>query len=108
LQTPNGARRMFDVFRGPHFTLIGFGAGWDDLIRSVEKRFPSLVKSIVIGEANATASSPLARDAEGHAARSYDVERDTLMLVRPDGYIGLATEERAVAPIIAYLKAIAG
>jgi hypothetical protein len=108
LQTANGTRRLFDVFRGPHFTLIGFGAGWDDVIRLVEQRFPSLVKSVVIGETNATASGPLAHDAEGHAARSYDVERDTLMLVRPDGYIGVATEKRAAAPIIAYLATIAG
>jgi hypothetical protein len=108
LQTANGTRRLFDVFRGPHFTLIGFGAGWDDVIRPVEERFPRLVKSIVIGEANAAPSSLLARDAEGHAARAYDVEGDTQMLVRPDGYIGLATEERTAAPIIAYLETIAG
>jgi 2-polyprenyl-6-methoxyphenol hydroxylase-like FAD-dependent oxidoreductase len=108
LRTANGTRRLFDVFRGPQFTLLGFGAGWDPMIGLVENRFPSLVRSIAIGEANATASSPVARDAEGHAARSYDIARDTLMLVRPDGYIGVATEERSAAPIIAYLETIAG
>ncbi|MET0132506.1 MAG: FAD-dependent monooxygenase [Kibdelosporangium sp.] len=63
---PAGHRRLFDVFRGPHFTLL-------------ELTTPEL-------------------------CRSYDVPPGTLVLVRPDGYIGVITRDRAV--VDAYLGSV--
>ncbi|MGH9592942.1 MAG: FAD-dependent monooxygenase, partial [Bryobacteraceae bacterium] len=56
--------RLFDLFRGPHFTLLSFPS-------------PSIV------------------DTDGHVHRAYGVEPGTLVLVRPDGYIGLITKDPA-------------
>ncbi|WP_028921712.1 FAD-dependent monooxygenase [Pseudonocardia acaciae] len=59
-------RRLFDVFRGPHFTLLAFG-----------------------GAAADGFDLPVVRVARSEA---YDVAGSALVLVRPDGYIGVITE----------------
>jgi 2-polyprenyl-6-methoxyphenol hydroxylase-like FAD-dependent oxidoreductase len=107
-----GAQRVFDLCRGPHFTLLAFGDGWDAAIAAVGQRFPARVKSFVIGGTPASAPAPQFPaprliDTESHAARGYDIHAETLLLVRPDGYIGLATTERAAAPIVSYLQDVA-
>ena len=58
-------RRLFDVFRGPQFTLLGFGV-----------------------DAGVRVTDP-------EAFRIYDVDGGTLILVRPDGYIGAIARDRA-------------
>jgi 2-polyprenyl-6-methoxyphenol hydroxylase-like FAD-dependent oxidoreductase len=65
-------RRLFDLFRGPHFTLLGFGGG------PVPDGLPDWVHAHAV-------SDPLAREAYG----------DGLFLIRPDGYVGLATADGA-------------
>ncbi|MEV7596342.1 FAD-dependent oxidoreductase [Kitasatospora sp. NPDC089797] len=81
--------RLFDLFRGPHFTLLAFGdrplpPGLTDL--------PGLRVAAV-------------RDPDGHAARGYGLRGDAVVLVRPDGYVSLtgATADRAT--IAAHLRA---
>ncbi|MFI9204697.1 FAD-dependent monooxygenase [Streptomyces sp. NPDC053048] len=80
--------RLFDVFRGPHFTLLavtdgeaeGFvapGAEWVRTFRPV--------------------------DAEGHVKRAYGAG---LFLIRPDGYVGLATDDPA--DVERYLAEVSG
>jgi hypothetical protein len=108
LQGSDGEHRLFDVFRGTHFTLLAFGDGWDDVTAQAEAHCGSCLKSIVIHAADAhdaTTHHEKARtiDTQGHAARAYDIQRDTLLIVRPDGYIGLVTEQRSVEPVLAYL-----
>lgn len=55
--------RLFDLFRGPHATVLRFDEGPGE--------------SIV--------------DHEGHAFDGFDVVAGTVMLIRPDGYIGAVT-----------------
>lgn len=76
--------RLFDLFRGPHFTLLVFGsgpaprAGEDVHVHRIVK--PGLAceggESVLI-------------DAEGDAHALYGVDGDGLVLVRPDGYVAL-------------------
>jgi hypothetical protein len=70
------AIRLFDVFRGPHFTLLGF----DSANEGIAERYGSAMRTYAV------------IDTEGHAHRAYDVQSGTLVLVRPDGYIGVITE----------------
>jgi 2-polyprenyl-6-methoxyphenol hydroxylase-like FAD-dependent oxidoreductase len=91
-------RRMFDLLRGTHFSLLAFGEDWQSVLDEVKARVGPAVKSIVVG-------ASAWQDSEGHAARGYDVHSDALLLIRPDGYIGLTTNDKAAAPIIAWLEA---
>jgi FAD binding domain len=64
---------LFDVFAGPHFTLLRFGAA-----PPVEH---PLVKPWQVV------------DPDGYAARAYAVTGDRLVLVRPDNHIALVTAD---------------
>ncbi|MDX3187355.1 FAD-dependent oxidoreductase [Streptomyces sp. MN03-5084-2B] len=74
--------RLFDAYRGPHFTLVAHGP--QAAAASAELDWPA-------------AGAPLRRitvdDRPGFRG-SYGVEGDTLLLVRPDGYLGhIATRD---------------
>ncbi|QUH04598.1 FAD-dependent monooxygenase [Saccharopolyspora erythraea] len=74
--------RLFDLFRGTHWTLLAFGAEppqADSSVRAHRVDHDRLPGSIV--------------DVDGHARRAYDVTDGTLVLVRPDGYIGRIWQE---------------
>jgi 2-polyprenyl-6-methoxyphenol hydroxylase-like FAD-dependent oxidoreductase len=75
--------RLFDLFRGPHFTLLGFGEG---------EHFGALPTGIV--------RSYLIEQAAGGYAR------DTQFLVRPDGYIGLIADVGDSAAVAGYLRSL--
>ncbi|HWO61626.1 MAG TPA: FAD-dependent monooxygenase, partial [Umezawaea sp.] len=74
----NGARvRLFDLFRGPQWTLLEFRDG-----------------EVIVGDRTLL-------DVDGHARAAYGAEG--FVLVRPDGYIGLTTDDRDA--VDDYLKA---
>lgn len=66
-----GPSRLFEAFKGPHFTLLLFGSAPDQV--GLE-RLPVRV---------------LRLPAAGSAAQAYGIERDGLVLVRPDGYLAI-------------------
>ncbi|MEU6968812.1 FAD-dependent monooxygenase [Kitasatospora aureofaciens] len=74
--------RLFDLFRGPHFTLLLFG----DRPAPAELTGLPGVRTAAV------------RDPAGHAARGYGLRGDAAVLVRPDGYVSLtgAAADRAV------------
>jgi flavin-dependent dehydrogenase len=76
-------RRLFDLFRGPHWTVLSFGV-------------PSLdeVGAHTIDEAW-----------QAHA--TYGVDGPAVFVVRPDGYLGLVSRDDAVAPVRQYLRDVA-
>ncbi|MGO4418695.1 FAD-dependent monooxygenase, partial [Streptomyces sp. MCAF7] len=71
--------RLFDAFRGPHFTLLALG---DTELPPVHADF---VRTYWVG-----GPAPDLLDPDGHIRTGYG-ERG-LFLVRPDGYIGFAAE----------------
>jgi len=73
--------RLFDLFHGPHWTLLGFGVAVD----------PTLPGYTVV-RSGEPAGERAVVDTDGHARAGYDVADGTLVLVRPDGYIGLVTD----------------
>jgi hypothetical protein len=86
--------RLFDVFRGPHFTLLAFGERHAATVARVNERYGPAVRAYTVGPDRTDLV-----DAEGHARRAYGT--DGLVLVRPDGYIGVYD-----APVEDYLSAL--
>jgi hypothetical protein len=86
--------RLFDRFRGPHFTLLSIG-----------ERAPAvpggagadIVKACHVGPGGFL-------DDGGHAARAYGT--DALVLVRPDGYIGLVADPAEPGAVAEYLRCL--
>jgi 2-polyprenyl-6-methoxyphenol hydroxylase-like FAD-dependent oxidoreductase len=83
-------RRLFDLFRGPHFTLLGLGERCAASLRGLET---DLVRPHLIGPAS---------DDAGHVARAYG--GDALILIRPDGYIGLTADADDPSAVADYLR----
>ncbi|MFE6857860.1 FAD-dependent monooxygenase [Nocardia sp. NPDC057668] len=86
LLTADGRRiRLFEVFRGPHATLLIFGDGAPAL-----ESFGVRPQVVRVGRSGAATGDALV-DAGGHAAHAYDAADGTQILVRPDGYVGART-----------------
>ena len=100
------AVRLFDVFRGPHFTLLSFGALSADTAAGIEARYGGKVRVRAVVAPGEGAGGHVLVDAEGHARRGYDIEGNALVLVRPDGYLGLVTPGLDVAPVERYLARV--
>lgn len=98
---PNGRRvRLFDSYRGPHFTAIAYGArAADDLDRLTWPSTGAKLKRIVVDtDTDATRPGCTFTDSERIFRQIYGLTGDTLLLIRPDGYIGhIATQNRLAA-----------
>jgi 2-polyprenyl-6-methoxyphenol hydroxylase-like FAD-dependent oxidoreductase len=83
---PNGSPvRLFDIFRGPHFTLVALGG--------IE---PPQRHTRPTDSLHTVRVSHDLHDGNGFAAHAY--AQRGLFLVRPDGYITLATEDPGDVP----------
>jgi predicted metal-dependent peptidase len=51
---------------------------------------------------------PTIIDSDGHAYRTYGIREAAMILVRPDGYIGLTCGSLDLEPILDYLRDIRG
>jgi hypothetical protein len=94
---------VFDLLRGPHWTLLAFVNRTDHLslqdFTFDELHTHCIVPSHVEGEEGII-------DTAGNAYRMYDVTSETLILIRPDGYIALRTSIEDSALILRYLNTI--
>lgn len=88
------ALRLFHLFQGPHWTLLGYGATRD----SVTAR-PGVQVHIV---------GPLGDviDDQGQFQRAYDLAIGEWVLVRPDGYIGAIVSSANIDVLDAYLRRV--
>src|SRR5262245_9357764 len=99
---PQGACRMFDLLRGPQWTLLAFGAGWHSVVETCVAQFNgSLRGHVVVPERGAAAHYV---DAAGHARAAYS--DSSLFVIRPDNYVGMATNDPDASPVIDYLKSV--
>jgi hypothetical protein len=100
------AQRLFDLFRGTHFTLLLFAgsAGYEGVIdtaRHVCAAAGDEVRSYIV----VTGGRPPARlapenvflDPDGEAHRLYGATAGSQYLVRPDGYVGFRARQAADA-----------
>jgi 2-polyprenyl-6-methoxyphenol hydroxylase-like FAD-dependent oxidoreductase len=99
--------RLFDVFRGTHFTLLVFG---DQPAPQLPVAYDSSLRAYTVARPDMTIknSDHTLLDSDGQAHRAYGVTDNTLILVRPDGYIGLTGGNLDQEPIIDYLHSVTG
>lgn len=94
--------RLFELFRGTHFTLLAFA---DQPAPPLADRYKDIVHAYTItrGATILVPSDHALLDIDGYASHFYGIRRDAVILVRPDGYIGLTTGGFDVQPINEYL-----
>jgi 2-polyprenyl-6-methoxyphenol hydroxylase-like FAD-dependent oxidoreductase len=100
----DGVRRMFDLLRGPHITLLGFGARWQPVIDACVTHFHGAVRGhVIVSQPGDPAHYYV--DGEGFARAAYGDA--SLFVIRPDNYVGMATLEPDASAVIEYLRRIA-
>lgn len=90
------ARRLFDLFAGTHWTLLGHEVGG----QRPRSRGGLRIHTIGAGEE--------LRDGEGLFAAAYGVAAGDWVLVRPDGYVAAIVPEGKVGALEDYLQRCAG
>ncbi len=86
-------RRLFDLFRGPHWTLLAHGVEADVL--------PAAGPRLHVHRIGAEFS-----DVDGHLGRSYGMAVGDILLVRPDGYVGALISATEASKLADYLTAV--
>ena len=84
--------RLFDLFRGPHWTLLGVQAD-----RSLAPACAG-VATHIIGEHDELS------DPEGHFHAAYGLAIGDWVLVRPDGYLGAIVDSAHVPALLTYME----
>jgi 2-polyprenyl-6-methoxyphenol hydroxylase-like FAD-dependent oxidoreductase len=92
--------RLFDVFRGPHFTLLALG---DALLPRLAPQFGDAVRTIRVVRPGDDAGESSLVDRDGQAHRMYG---EGLILVRPDGYLGYAGPTESGTGLAGYLARV--
>ena len=88
-------RRLFDLFRGPHWTLIARGVEGGNLPAAGPRLHVHRIG--VDGEF---------RDPEDHLGRTYGMAEGDLLLVRPDGYVGALVSAAEAGKLADYLASV--
>jgi hypothetical protein len=82
--------RLFDAYRGPHFTALAYGAHAAAALAELD--WPAagapLKRLTIDTDGKGASRDGVFTDPTGEFAKIYGLARDTLLLIRPDGYIG--------------------
>jgi len=95
--------RLFDVLRGPRPTVLAFGDRWGEALAALRAHFPEPQLALVQVSPNGEVV-----DAEGHLRASLQITGAPLLVIRPDKYLGLATDRADAAEVEAYLRSLIG
>jgi 2-polyprenyl-6-methoxyphenol hydroxylase-like FAD-dependent oxidoreductase len=96
--------RLFDLFRGPHFTLLAFGASREDIVAQVNAGYGDLVRAYCLIRPGEKGGGRSIVDCDGRARTAYDIRHDSLVLVRPDGYIGFFADSAPYERLARYFR----
>ncbi|GAA0713938.1 FAD-dependent monooxygenase [Dactylosporangium roseum] len=98
--------RLFDLFRGTRFTLLGFGDRCAAALNTVNAAGLDRIHTALITDGRATphAVTVTLLDEKRHAFSGYGISHDSLILVRPDGYIAATTGWADARTILDYLN----
>ncbi|WP_371785232.1 FAD-dependent monooxygenase [Streptosporangium subroseum] len=108
LGTDAALTRLFDLFRGPHFTVLTFGPHRAETVqRAVNGLGDHLhAYAVVAPGQQVPAGATALEDPHGLIRHGYGARENTLVVVRPDGYIGLLAHAPADHTLPAYLDRI--
>ena len=98
--------RLFDIFRGPRFTLLSLGRHDLQGLNRVGERFKHHLQIYTIdrGPSGTAARSNQLIDDQGHVLHAYGGENGVLFLIRPDGYIGFIGGSKSIDSVESYLE----
>jgi len=96
--------RLFDVFRGPHFTLLRLYAS--DSTGNAAREWREVRRIDVVTSPQSDSKEQVFVDAFGHFAAAYGAGSGEYMLVRPDGYIGWIGPEESLSDLDRYLAVV--
>ncbi len=96
----NGVR-LFDLFRGPHFTVLEFSPDAEETLEEYE---PSVRRYQVVREAKGPLRENEFISADEHIWNIYGIASGALFLVRPDGYLGLIANTGSASQVKDYLR----
>lgn len=84
LRAVDGEHRLFDLLHGGRFTVLSFGP-------SLTAAFPGRAPRVLRVVADTARDGEIA-DVDGNLVRAYGACEGTVVLIRPDGYIGLISD----------------
>ncbi|WP_067809136.1 FAD-dependent monooxygenase [Nocardia beijingensis] len=80
--------RVFDLLRGPHWTLLTFDQGNDPgTVHDLDDLRIDAPRAVRITTDTAASGTDTLIDGDGSVHRNYDITGNTAILIRPDGYI---------------------
>ncbi|MEV5833482.1 hypothetical protein [Nocardia sp. NPDC052112] len=83
--------RIFDLLRGPHWTLLTFDHGHPAPEITIDNPLADSPRRIRV-TTDTTATGPdTIIDTDGSVHRNYEISESAAMLIRPDGYIAART-----------------
>ncbi|MGW1184059.1 FAD-dependent monooxygenase [Streptomyces drozdowiczii] len=106
VQTVDAAARLFDILRGSQFTILAFGARpAPEIYRAISGLEDHLHAYTVVPALDyGTAAGPTVLiDRTTRLFRVYGAREGTLVVIRPDGYIGLIAHRPTASTLRAYL-----
>lgn len=96
--------RMFDAYRGPHFTAVAFGDGATHALSEIQWPAEGAALRTVAIDAQSPTADLILADGNGSFRDSYGVDEDTLFLVRPDGYLASIASREIHSKTVAALS----
>jgi len=108
-ENSSGRIRLFDLFRGPHFTLLVFGSRAAAAIRDLEWTPVDILRKWSVRLSGTAEEDRTIIDTNGdaHAAYGTSDKDNVVYLVRPDGYVGLIASQNWMDAVNDYQKAVA-
>jgi 2-polyprenyl-6-methoxyphenol hydroxylase-like FAD-dependent oxidoreductase len=102
--------RLFDAFRGGHFTTLAFGAQAVEDVQILRSADPGFLRVIAIRPRSAADDVEGLVDDKGDACRAYGIrdEENVVFLIRPDGYVGLVASLAWRQALKEYLSDVVG
>jgi 2-polyprenyl-6-methoxyphenol hydroxylase-like FAD-dependent oxidoreductase len=93
--------RLFDLYRGPHFTLLQFPLNAEETSDEFE---PCVHSYTILRQANGPLRDHQFIAREEHIWNIYGIASGALFLIRPDGYIGFITNMGNASQVKDYLR----
>jgi 2-polyprenyl-6-methoxyphenol hydroxylase-like FAD-dependent oxidoreductase len=106
LQDHEGKRlRLFDLFRGPHFTMLLTG----DMLRNELSKLKDKYRDINLFNIDTSQDARCKDancfiDADGYFSSAYGGQKNVIYLVRPDNYIGFIGDD--IRDLITYMDSL--
>jgi flavin-dependent dehydrogenase len=99
--------RLFDIFRGPLFTLLSLGNHDFPGLDTIRESRGECLQVHAIDSGKSEGTTPLIDD-QGHLLAAYGGKEGALFLIRPDGYIGFIGDSKSIRCVESYLDHIYG